>query len=76
MLIHEPPPPPPPEGRSPLEPNWVLCLWLLVAAGAWFAAAHTTGLVSFVLLCVTLAAICKAATEGIDYAGGLREWRQ
>lgn len=75
MLIHEEPPPPRDE-RSPLEPNWRLCFWLAAAAVAWFATAHATGFVGFVLLCVTFGAICKAATEAIGYADGLREWRQ
>lgn len=76
MLIHEPPPPPPRDERAPLEPNWRLCLWLAVAAVVWFAAAHATGLIAFVLLCGTLAALCKAANEAIGYADGLRDWRQ
>jgi hypothetical protein len=77
MLIHDPPPPPPPsEGRAVLEPNWILCLWLAVAALLWVGAAHTTGVVGFVLVCGTFAAICRAATEAVGYADGLREWRQ
>ena len=77
MLIHEPPPPPPPEERpSPLRPNWRLCFWLAAAAVVWFAAAHSTGFIAFVLICVTFGAICKAATEAIGYAGGLSEWHQ
>lgn len=75
MLIHEPPPPPP-QRRSPLSPNWSLCFWLACAAVLWLAAAQTSGFVGFVLICVTFAALCKAATEAIGYAGGLREWRQ
>lgn len=76
MLIHEPPPPPPPERRAPLEPNWRLCLWLAVAAALWLGAAHSAGFLAFVLLCATLAAVCRAATEAIGYADGLRDWRQ
>lgn len=77
MLIRDEPPPPPPDGgRVTIEPNWHLCFWLAVAAGIWLAAAQTTGFVAFLLICATFGAICKAASEAIGYAGGLREHRQ
>lgn len=75
MLIHEAPPPSG-DDRPPLRPNWRLCFWLATAAVVWFAAAHSTGFTGFVLICATFGAICRAATEAIDYAGGLSEWRQ
>jgi hypothetical protein len=76
MLIHDCPPPPRDDERAPIEPNWLLWRWVAVAAVIGFAAVHATGVVGYLLLCTAFAAACKAATEAVDYGGGLREWRQ
>jgi hypothetical protein len=76
MLIDDRAPPPDEGERAPVEPNWRLWRWLAAAVVIAFAAAHATGLVGYVLLCGAFGAGCKAVAEAVDYAGGLREWRQ
>ena len=75
MLLHEPAPQPEDE-RRPIEPNWRLVLWIAVAVVVGLAAQGAQGLLSFALLCLAVAAGCKAAIAVVDYGGGLTEWRQ
>ena len=75
MLIddrsHEPEP-----GRAPVEPNWPMWGWLALALLLGTSASQVTGVVAYLLLCGTLAAVCKAVTEAVPQGDGLREWRQ
>lgn len=75
MLIDDSTPGPAP-GRAPVEPNWRLWGWLAVALLLGVTAAQVTGVVAYVLLCATLAAVCKAATAGVPDGGGLRDYVQ
>jgi hypothetical protein len=75
MLVHDRPPPPG-NDRRPVEPNWRVWSWVVVAVVLVLAAAKTAGLTSTVLVCSAFVAVCRAAMEAIPYAGGLREWHQ
>ena len=76
MLIHEERPRPRANERAPVEPDWRVWRWVALAVILGFSGANAGGLVGYLLVCATLAAVCKAATEAVPYSAGLREWRQ
>jgi hypothetical protein len=77
VLIDDRAPPPFNDGkRSAIEPNWRVVGWLAAAAILIFAGGHASGVVVFLIICAAVYAVCHAATELVDYADGLREWRQ
>jgi hypothetical protein len=59
-----------------LEPNWRAVGWLALAGALGFGAARTGGAVTYLIVCAIVYAASRAAVELVDYAGGLREWRQ
>ena len=77
MLIDDRAPPPlNGDDRRAIEPNWRVIGWSAAAAILFFAGTQASGFAVFLILCATIYAACRAATELVDYAGGLREWRQ
>jgi hypothetical protein len=76
MLIDDRPGASSSDERRPIEPNWRIWSWLVVAAVIGFAAGHADGIVGYLLVCATVYAVCRAIAAGLDYMGGLTEWRQ
>jgi hypothetical protein len=76
VLIDDRAPPPLNDGRRAIEPNWRVIGWIAVAAILIFAGSHASGFTVFLIICAAVYAVCRAMTELVDYADGLREWRQ
>jgi hypothetical protein len=76
MLIDDRAGDPAPGERRPIEPNWRIWSWVIVAAVIAFAAAHANGAVAYLLVCAVVYAVCRAIAACFDYMGGLTEWRQ
>jgi hypothetical protein len=69
--------PDPPEGRrATWEPNWRVWRWVVAAAVAGFASAHTHGAAAAVLMLIVFACVCQAAAEALPNGDGLRQYRQ
>jgi hypothetical protein len=62
--------------RSAWEPNWRVWRWVAAAAVVAYAATHAEGGVQVLLALIVFALACRAATEALPCADGLREWRQ
>ena len=78
LLIDDraPPPPPPGADRAVWEPDWRIVGWVAAAIGSAVAAFLTPGILSFALICASIACAGKAATSWLPYGDGLREYRQ
>jgi hypothetical protein len=76
MLIDDRAGAPPPGERRPIEPNWRIWSWVIVAAVVAYAAAHAHGVVGYLLVCAVVYAVCRAIAACFEYMGGLTEWRQ
>jgi hypothetical protein len=76
VLIDDRTPPPIDDDRPAIEPNWRAIGWCAAALILFFAASRASGVAVFLLICATIYAACRAGTELVDYADGLREWRQ
>jgi hypothetical protein len=76
MLIDDRTPAPHEDGRRAIEPNWRVIGWIAAAAILIFAGGHASGFAVFLIICAAVYAVCRAMTELVDYADGLREWRQ
>ena len=75
MLLIDDRTPPRPE-RPVWEPDWRLVAWIAAAIGFGVAAASTGGMLSFGLLCATVACASHAVTIALPWGDGLREYRQ
>ena len=62
--------------RRPIEPNWRIWSWVIVAGVLAFAAVHAEGLIGYLLVCAVVYAACRAIAACFDYMGGLTEWHQ
>jgi hypothetical protein len=77
MLLIDDRTPPPSEPERPIwEPDWRLVGWVVVAVAAAVAAFLTPGILSFALICASLACAGHAAASWLPYGDGLREYRQ
>jgi hypothetical protein len=69
--------PEPPEGRrQPWEPNWRVWRWIVAAAVAAYASAHSGGAVAALLMLLVFTFVCQAAAAALPDGDGLREHRQ
>ena len=67
----------PEQARRPhWEPDWRVWRWVLAAIVAGFAAAHSGGAVSVLLLFAVFGLVCRALSEALPWGDGLSEWRQ
>jgi hypothetical protein len=74
--VHAHEPEPPENGRQPWEPNWRVWRWVLAAAVAAYASAHSRGAVSALLMLLVFTFVCQAAAAALPSGDGLREHRQ
>ena len=76
MLIDDRVPPFSEPGRRVWEPDWHVWSWVLAAVVAGVATTFSSGLVGYVLLCVTIGCAAEAFSRAMPYTAGLREHRQ
>jgi hypothetical protein len=76
VLIDDRAPPPVNDDPRAIEPNWRVIGWIAAAAILIFAGGYASGFTVFLIICGAVYAVCRAMTELVDYADGLREWRQ
>jgi hypothetical protein len=80
MLLVEtrrtPPPSPGEPERQPWEPNWRLWGWIALTVVAFVGAKVAAGVVSYVLICLTLVCVCRAIGVVLPPLDGLRHHRQ
>ena len=77
LLIDDRTPPPPIRPERPVwDPDWRIVGWVAAAVVSGVAASMTAGVVSFGLVCATLACAAHAVTLALPYGEGLREHRQ
>jgi hypothetical protein len=67
----------PEQARRPhWEPNWRVWRWVLAALVTGFAAAHSGGALSVLLVFAVFALVCRALSEALPWGDGLSDWRQ
>jgi hypothetical protein len=76
VLIDDRVPPFSEPGRRVWEPDWHVWSWVLAAVVAGVAAALSSGLAGYVLLCVTVGCAAEALSRAVPYGRGLGEHRQ
>jgi hypothetical protein len=63
-------------GRPPWQPNWRVWRWLLAALPTAFAAAHTEGVLSAILVFTVFGLVLRALDDALPSWNGMREYRQ
>ena len=76
MLIDDRVPPFREPERPVWEPDWRVWSWVLATVVATVATAMSSGLASYVLLCVAVGCGAEAFSRAVPYCGGLKEHRQ